>query len=209
MVQLGFLRSSGDGDKLQPGLPVLGLGYSVLAGHPISELARPYMQEISDRHQGAVSLGARDGLSMVYLQRCQGSLVVLPGLRVGSRVPLAYSATGWAYIAGLPPAERKALLAQIRKAEGKAFKATAPRLDAAIAAFEANGVIINEGSLHQEVNAVAVPVRKEDGSVALTVSSGGISAIFHRAKLDVIGEELKALAARLTPILAQPLSHGL
>jgi DNA-binding IclR family transcriptional regulator len=57
--------------------------------------------------------------------------------------------------------------------------------------------------LHQEINAVAVPVRREDGSVALTLSSGGIGAIFHRAKLDMIGEELKALAARLTPILTQ------
>jgi DNA-binding IclR family transcriptional regulator len=203
MVQLGFLRSSGNGDKLQPGLPVLGLGYAVLAGHPISELARPYMQEIADRHQGAVSLGARDGLTMMYLQRCQGSLIVLPGLRVGSRVPLAYSATGWAYIAGLRPAERKTLLADIRKSEGKAFKDTATRLDAALAAFEANGVIINEGSLHPEVNAVAVPVLAEDGSVCLTLSSGGISAIFHRAKLDVIGQELKALAAQLTPVLAR------
>ena len=63
-----------------PGLPVLGLGYAVLAGHPISELARPYMQEIADRHQGAVSLGVRDGLSMMYLQRCQGTLIVLHGL---------------------------------------------------------------------------------------------------------------------------------
>ena len=203
MVQLGFLRSSGDGDKLQPGLPVLGLGYAVLAGHPISELARPSMQEIADRHQGAVSLGVRDGLSMIYLQRCQGSLVVLPGLRVGSRVPLAYSATGWAYIAGLPPSERKALLVDIRKAEGKTFKETAARLETALAAFEANGFIVNEGSLHPEINAVAVPVRTEDGSVALTLSSGGIGAIFHREKLDLIGAELKALAVQLTPVLSR------
>jgi DNA-binding IclR family transcriptional regulator len=203
MVQLGFLRNSGDGDKLQPGLPVLGLGYAVLSGHPISELARPYMQEIADRHQGAVSLGARDGLSMIYLQRCQGPLIVLPGLRVGSRVPLAYSATGWAYIAGLPPSERKVLLADIRKAEGKAFSETAPRLESALAAFEAKGFIINEGSLHDEINAVAVPVRAEDGSVTLTLSSGGISAIFNKAKLDTIGEELKALAAQLTPVISR------
>ena len=203
MVQLGFLRSSGNGDKLQPGLPVLGLGYAVLAGHPISELARPYMQEIADRHQGAVSLGARDGLSMIYLQRCQGSLVVLPGLRVGSRVPLAYSATGWAYLAGLSLSERKALLADIRKADGKAFKDTAARLDAALAAFETNGFIINEGSLHPEINAVAVPVLAQDGSVAFTLSAGGISVIFQRAKLDIIGRELKALAAQLTPMLSR------
>jgi DNA-binding IclR family transcriptional regulator len=203
MVQLGFLRSAGDGEKLQPGLPVLGLGYAVLAGHPIGELARPYMQEIADRHQGAVSLGAPDGLSMIYLQRCQGSLIVLPGLRVGSRVPLAYSATGWAYIAGLPASGRRALLAEIRKAEGKAFKAVAERLDLALATFDQTGFIINEGSLHKEINAVAVPVRAEDGSVSLTLSSGGISAIFQRTKLDTIGEELKALAAQLGPVLSR------
>jgi DNA-binding IclR family transcriptional regulator len=203
LVQLGFLRNSGDGDKLQPALPVLGLGYAVLAGHPISELARPYMQEIADRHQGAVSLGVRDGLSMMYLQRCQGTLIVLPGLRVGSRVPLAYSATGWAYIAGLPPSERKALLDDIRNVEGKAFNKTWARLKSALAAFEASGFIVNEGSLHEEINAVAVPVRSETGSVELTLSSGGISAIFNKTKLDTIGQELKALAGQLTPIISR------
>jgi DNA-binding IclR family transcriptional regulator len=149
-----------------------------------------------------VSLGARDGLSMIYLQRCQGPLIVLPGLRIGSRVPLAYSATGWAYIASLPASERKALLADVRKAEGKRFSETAARLDSALAAFEAKGFIINEGSLHDEINAVAVPVQAEDGSVTLTLSSGGISAIFNKAKLDMIGEELKALAGQLTPVIS-------
>ncbi|HEX2726672.1 MAG TPA: hypothetical protein VHN20_12705, partial [Beijerinckiaceae bacterium] len=64
-------------------------------------------------------------------------------------------------------------------------------------------LIINEGSLHPEINAVAVPVVAEDGSVALTLSSGGIGAIFHRAKLDVIGQELKGLAAQLVPVLSR------
>ena len=111
MTELGFLVQAPDQDRLRLGLPVLTLGYAVLASQRIGETAKPYMEAIAKRHHGAVSLGVRDGLNMVYLQRCQGSSIILADLSVGSRVPLAYSATGWAYLVAIPERDRKLLLA--------------------------------------------------------------------------------------------------
>src|SRR5262245_65156639 len=73
MTELGFLVQAPDKDRLRLGLPVLTLGYAVLARQRIGETARPYMEAIARRYQGAVSLGVRDGLSMLYLERCRGS----------------------------------------------------------------------------------------------------------------------------------------
>ena len=85
LIQLGFLVVLPGRQTMRPGIPLLGLGHAVLAGLPIGDLALPDMQSIASRYEGAVSLGARDGLSMIYLQRCQGSAIILADLRVGSR----------------------------------------------------------------------------------------------------------------------------
>jgi DNA-binding IclR family transcriptional regulator len=197
MTELGFLVQAPDQDRLRLGLPVLTLGYAVLASQRIGETAKPYMEAIAKRYQGAVSLGARDGLNMVYLQRCQGSSIILADLSVGSRVPLAYSATGWAYLVAIPERDRKLLLAEVRAKDRQKWTATEPSFEASLREFKKSGYVVNIGSLHPQVNAVAVPVPAQDGSVLLTISSGGINSVFTSKVLHEVGAELKSLAEKL------------
>jgi DNA-binding IclR family transcriptional regulator len=204
LLQEGYLVQDDRSDKLRPGIPVLGLGYAAIAGMPVAQLARAEMQAIASRYQGAVSLGMRDGTSMVYLQRCQGSSIILRDLDVGSRVPLASSVTGWAYMAGLEEAQREALFEELSKLEEQRWPELLPKIRQALRDFTHTGYVVNKGSLHEQINAVAVPVRSEDGSVLLSLSSGGISQLFDDAKLTKVGAELKQLAARLVPAVTAP-----
>lgn len=204
LMKEGYLAQSDRGDKLRPGIPVLSLGYAAIAGTPIAELARSDMQALAVRHQGAVALGMRDGLNMVYLQRCQGSSIVMRDLAVGSRVPLAYSVTGWAYIAGRTEEERETLFEELSRAERQRWPQVLPKLRQALLDFAATGYVVNKGELHEQINAVAVPVLSEDGSLLLSLSAGGISQLFDDAKLMEVGLELKQFAARLAPALIAP-----
>jgi DNA-binding IclR family transcriptional regulator len=201
LMQEGYLVQADRGDKLRPGIPVLSLGYAAIASTPIAELARADMQAIAVRHQGAVSLGMRDGINMVYLQRCQGSSIVLRDLELGSRVPLASSVTGWAYMAALPATQREALFEELSRVEAQRWPDLLPKIRHAMSEYARTGYIINKGSLHEQINAVAVPIASEDGSILLSLSSGGISQLFDDAKLMDVGAELKQLAARLGPAL--------
>jgi DNA-binding IclR family transcriptional regulator len=197
MTKLGFLVQTPDQDRLRLGLPVLTLGYAVLVSQRIGETAKPYMETIAKRYHGAVSLGVRDGLSMVYLQRCQGSSIILADLSVGSRVPLAYSATGWAYLAAVSEKERKQLLSEIRASDRQKWAAIEPLFETSLKDFRKTGYVVNLGSLHPQINAVAVPVKSQDGSSLLTISSGGISSVFTNKVLIEVGAELKTLADKL------------
>ena len=207
LMELGYLVATPGRQTMRPGIPLLGLGQAVLHSQPIAEIALPHMQAIASRHEGAVSLGARDGLNMIYLQRCQGSAIVLADLRIGSHVPLATSATGWAYIAGLDKAQRKMLLAELRAERGGTWSALKARLQDALRGYAETGYIVNlgstTGSLHAYINSVAVPVRSPDGATLLSLSSGGISQVFLPEKLAEIGRELKSLAAKLAPLLGE------
>jgi DNA-binding IclR family transcriptional regulator len=203
LLQLGYLVSIPGRQTLRPGIPLLGLGYAVLATQPIAEIALPAMQALAVRYEGAVSLGARDGLSMIYLQRCQGSSIVFTELQVGSRVPLATSATGWAYIAGLEAGARKELIGELKAQAGSDWPKTEKSLIAALKTFEKTGYVVNRGVLHKRINSVAVPIRSEDGGVLLALSAGGIVDVFTADVLAEIGEELMKFAERLAPALAR------
>ena len=201
LIQLGYLVSVPTRQTLRPGIPLLGLGYAVLASQPIAEIALPAMQSIAVRYEGAVSLGARDGLSMIYLQRCQGSSIVFTELQVGSRVPVATSATGWAYIAGLSATERAKLLAELKATGSPEWPKVEQSLQKALKNFAKTGYVTNHGVLHRRINSVAVPLRAPDGSELLALSAGGIVDVFTDKKLSDVGEELKTLAESLRPAL--------
>jgi DNA-binding IclR family transcriptional regulator len=197
LIEEGYLVQSDRKDKLRPGIPVLSLGYAALAATPIAELARSDMQEVATRHQGAVSLGMRDGDGMIYLQRCQGAQIILKNMGPGSRVPVLTSATGWAYIAGLGEVERSILFKELRSSDPKAFEKFIPQIKEALKGYAETGYVINLGIFHAQINSIAVPIASQDGSVLLSLSSGGIRETFTPKKLKVVGADLKKLAVQL------------
>ncbi len=200
MIELGFLTPVQGSDKLRLGTPILGLGYAVLAGNPVSEIARPHMEAIANKYQGSVSLAERDGLEMIFLQRCKGRSVVLD-FNIGSRVPIGFSASGWGYIAAVAPDERLRIFRELRTTSASQWRSVKPKLDFALLAYERSGYIISKGISHSMVNAVAVPVTSSSKAVRLILSSGGINSIFDDARLKLVGEDLKALADTLRPSL--------
>ena len=204
LIEEGYLVQLERKDKLRPGIPVLSLGYSAIATTPLAELARNDMQTLADRYHGAVSLGSRDGNSMVYLQRCQGSEIILRDMGVGSRVPVLTSVTGWAWLAGLSPEQRKQAFSDLKREDARRYKEMHPRIIQALEGYESIGYIISKASLHPQINAVGVPVISADGRTVLSLSSGGINQLFDDAKLKVIGTELKKLAVQFgTALTAQ------
>jgi DNA-binding IclR family transcriptional regulator len=198
MLEMGVLVAL-PGDKLRPGLPALRLGHSVLAGLGIAELARPHMQAIADRFGGACGLGARDGLDMVFLQRCESDSRLLLNLRVGSRVPIATSALGWAYLAGQDAARRARIVAELRAKDGERWAEAQKPFEKALAdAAAQGGCILNIGVFHKGYNTASVPVRAPDGGVAYALNCGSVAATLPPAKLRAeVAPRLVALARLL------------
>lgn len=202
LLELGYLVSDPDRSRMRLGLAVLELGYSVLSALPIETLAITEMEAIARRYEGAVSLGAPDDLEMVYIQRCQGSAIIYANLRIGSRVPMATSGTGWAYLAALPPAVQEKYFNVLRTRQKELWQKVAKPLKDALAEFETKGFVTNLGHMHPRINSVAVPIKSPDGATVLSLSCGGISDVFSPDVIPQIGEDLKVLAEQLGPSLA-------
>jgi DNA-binding IclR family transcriptional regulator len=201
MMKLGYLAADGE-ERMRPALPALRLGYTLLSNMTIGELARPHLQELAEEIGGAAGLAVRDGSEMRFVERCESESQLLMSLRIGSRVPIATSALGWAYLAGLPHDQREALIKAV-KPNQQIWKNAEASLRPALKAFERDGFIMNDGVHHPGYVSVAAPVIGRNGLPVFVVNCGSaISAGKAVALKTKIGPRLRALRVLLESVVA-------
>lgn len=188
----GYLMPAPGGDRFQLSPSVLNLGHSALASIPIAEIAKPTMQVLADRFVAGCSLGMRDGLHMILVQRCQGNATLVLNWQVGSRLPIAESAIGTAYIAALDEAERRTLLDELKASDQARWPAREKTIQAMLQEYRQYGYIANCGGFHSQINTVALGFRTGDRTqYALTCGAPA-------DRLD-----LPAMRAEVAPALQQ------
>ena len=114
LTRLGYLHYVEPLAKYRLGTAVLALGTSMLAKLDVRNIARPLMEELATFSNAHLGLGARDRLSMVYLECFRGQAAVSLTLDVGSRISISTSALGKAFLAACTEEERAPILGEIR-----------------------------------------------------------------------------------------------
>jgi DNA-binding IclR family transcriptional regulator len=199
LTVLGYLHHSKRFSQYSLGPAVLSLGYSMLGNLDILKSARPLMQELADNVEASVSLAARDGLHMVYLENCvaRANMITLR-IDVGARTRIANTAMGRALLCGLPDEDRADLITQIRqsipKGEWQQIKAG---IDQGIIDYQEKGFCFSLGDWRENVNSIAVPLIQADSSV-LAINCGGPAWQLSAEKLEnEIGPRLVEISRSL------------
>ena len=199
LTRLGYLVYVEESAKYSLGTATLSLGSAMLARLDIRKLAHAHMQELADFSQAMVSLGARDRLSMTYIDVVRGPAAVTLSLDLGSRIQIATSAMGRAYLTAVPEAERTDILERVRElaAEGRW-----PDLHAGVARaledIRKIGVCCSFGEWQKDVNAIAVPVRPGGGLPPMAINCGAPAYIVSKDYLlEKVRPRLIALAKEL------------
>lgn len=197
--ELGYLVDHGRSGAFALGPGVLALGYAMLNGLEIRERARPLMARLAQDASASVALGARDRLSVVYLECCRGDATVTLSLAVGSRIALATSAMGRAILAALPEGERDYLLRAIRERDPDAFPAIESGVRRAVADVAERGFCASFGEWKPDVNAVAAPVWSAGANRLYAINCGGPSYLVGEDGLTRIhGPRLAQIARSLS-----------
>lgn len=191
----GYLTASSLNGKLRIGAGVLGLGYAAVAMLDVGELALHEMQRLALDFHVACSLAAPDRTDMLIVQRAQddNSMLVV-NLHVGSKLPMATSSVGWAYLANAPKQVRAALLRELEKRYGREWPELRKRIETAIEACHRRGYALNSRIYHRDINAIAVPIASDDGSQVYALNCGGPAATITVKKLE------KEIAPRLIEV---------
>lgn len=189
LLKLGYLIYSEDTGRYRMGVPVLGLGYACLGGMRIRETAQPHMQRLADECGDGVlvALGGRDDMTMTYIACARASAgIVSLQLNVGSRISLARSAMGRAYIAACEPHEREQILQRVHeRTPAEHLPEILAGIEEAIEQVKERGFYSNIGRWQPDVNSVAVPYRSMHGDAPLMVFNlGGPAYILSQNRLE-------------------------
>jgi DNA-binding IclR family transcriptional regulator len=194
LTRLGYLRHSRAHEQYALGTAVLSLGYTLLAQLDVRRVARPLMQSLAEHAGVSVNLGVRDRLGMVYLDTYRSAAASAVQLEAGSRLPLAVTSMGRAYLCGLPEPERRALLEELRLEAGKGWPEVKRGIDRALRDHQRHGLCFSLGDWRPEVHAVAVPLVPAGEGELLVFSASGAAFQVGREKLErEIGPRLKNL----------------
>lgn len=187
LASLGYVRQAPGTEKYTLGARVITLAQSFLSSLDVRATARPHMLRLAEEIGGWSYLATRNGLEMVLIETCRSpSAVLLSRLVVGSRIPMANSALGRAYLSGLPPRDRSAIIEQIRRESGEHWPKLRSGLRIALREGEAKGYCLSAGEWHRDVHSVAVPLPLPGGEM-MALNCGGPAFAFspHRLRTEV------------------------
>lgn len=197
LTTLGYLAQE-SGGRYMLGTATLGLGSAMLARLDIRQLARPMMQDLAEFSGTTVSIAMRDRLSMIYVEVCRSSAALALALQVGSRMPLATSAIGRAYLARASEQERKDILSRSLELDETAFDTMRAGLDQGLRDYEQYGCTTSFGDWQKDVNGIAVGFMPIGGSQLMSINCGGpSSSVSKEFLLEQVRPRLIEIARRL------------
>lgn len=152
---------------------VLELGYGYLASLPITDIALPYMEELSRSVLESCSMSVLDGSDIVYVQRVPVRKVVAITLAVGARLPAHCTSMGRVLLAGL---DREALARWLQDVQPRArtrFTLTdTDALKQELQRVRTQGYAYVEQEFEEGLCSVAVPLHDRRGRVVAALNLG-------------------------------------
>ena len=202
LTKLGYLTPVPRFEKYQLAPSAMALGYAALANLGVRHLSEPYREDMMRQTGGAVAVGGRDRHSMIYFGQSRNGLALGVQLDVGSRVPIATTAMGRAYIWALPPDERAALLRELREHYGSRWPKMRDGIERSGETVAKYGFTMSTGDWQDDVAAVGVGLTLNDGTGPYAFNCGAPAFRFTEDRLlNDIGPRLVAMVRNIEQVL--------
>lgn len=203
LTELGYLRHLKGEGKFEPTEAILALGYAVVSNMPVRQVVRDPMLRLAMGHDVTVALAARDRSSMIIVDAFNASSLSSLHLEVGSRVPIATTAVGRAFLAGLEEGERAFFLELLKSKIGEEqWRELQPRIEDAIEQVRLRGYCYVEDEWCHGMRAVGAPLISTSGQSLKAALCGAPSFVVTREKLEgELGPQLAHMCRQLSPLL--------
>ncbi len=202
LTKLGYLTPVPRFEKYQLTPSAMALGYAALANLGVRHLSEPYREDVMRATGGAVAVGGRDRLSMIDFGQSRNGLTLGVQLDVGSRIPIATTAMGRAYIWALPDDERTALLRELRDHYGSRWPKMRDGIERSGELVAKRGFAISAGEWQDDVHAVGVALQLNDGTGPYAFNCGAPAFRFTEDRLlNDIGPRLVAMVRNIEQAL--------
>ncbi|MCY1512783.1 HTH-type transcriptional regulator TsaQ1/TsaQ2 [compost metagenome] len=198
LVAAGYLRQSQDSERFSLGPVLLDMSSRYLRNFDLRALARPHLSNLAELSGASIHMAVRDDLDMLVIDSLRPrSALISSRIDVGSRMSIATSASGRAYIGALPGPEQSALLEQIRLETGENWHAIEPRLIASLEEHARLGYCTSFGEWNPQIHALGFALEGPRGE-RYGVSCGGPAYLLPReAMLSRVAPRMLEIAQRI------------
>lgn len=204
LTKLGYLIHVEESGRYRLGTACLALGSALLTRLDVRKIARPLMQELANLTGASVSLGVRDKLSMIYIENCRSSAALTLTLDVGSRMPVATSAMGRAWLALVGESERQAVMEQVHELDDLAWPQVKQGIVKALDDYRTLGVTCSFGDWNKEVNGISRAFDPGNGLPLMAINVGGSS---YNLLPDYLLDEVRPRLIEMVRQIEEALPH--
>ena len=172
LQDLGYVRAAGSGFALTP--RVLDLGVAYVRSMSLWDVARPYMEQLSERTNESCSIAQLDGSDVVYVARVSVPKIVGLAVQIGTRFPALQTSLGKILLAPLTSDDVDRVLAEpTRSGLTPRWQPGKAERDAELQEVRARGWALTDEQLTRGIRSVAAPLRDGQGRVfaALNVNT--------------------------------------
>lgn len=203
LEELGYVRAEGKRFALTP--HVLALGNAYLSSVSLTEVAQPFMAELTKVTGQTCSLAALDGQEAMTLARIPTRRVLSVTLTTGSRLPAYATSMGRVLLAGLPEGELDAFIDNVEFAPLTPYTTTDPvRFREIVAEVREHGYALVDQELEEGVRSFSAPVRDHTGRVIASLS---MSCATVHSSLDTIREQYLPEVVKSARDISERLGH--
>jgi DNA-binding IclR family transcriptional regulator len=179
LAHLGFVTFDAAAKTYALGPQVLRLGYGLLAGRDLVEVATPHLLRLRDRTGWSAHLGELLGRDVVYLSRVATRRQISSTVHVGAQLAARSTSMGRVLLSHLPEAVVRELY-QDETADG--FDLTA--LIEQLARDREQGAVVQNASFEPWIASVAAPVCDVTGAVVAAINISAVALLTDDAELN-------------------------
>jgi DNA-binding IclR family transcriptional regulator len=202
LTRTGHLHYVDDVGKYRLGAALIALGSTALGGLDVRRIARPALRELANFSTVSAGLGIREGLSMCYVECSRGQAAISLNNDVGTRLPIASTSMGRAYLAVCAPQERAAIYHELEGLDFVAWSKLRERLDRSLIEYREIGCSTSFGDWQDPVSAIAVGFQPGGGLPPMAINCGGPTVITSPSfLLDEVRPRLIELARGLDGVM--------
>ncbi|WJY21757.1 IclR family transcriptional regulator [Fontisubflavum oceani] len=175
LTELGYLVYSAETEKYRLGPGVLAFAQAFGNGTGITELAKGPLQQLADDTRGTVAIGQADRHEMVYIALHRSVSRIMLRQDIGSRIPMATTAMGQAYLHALPAPRRKVRVEKLAEFMGDERQKFLEIHERTGEELRTRGFCVVAGVWEHEINGAATAFKLDDGRSVLAMNIGGPS----------------------------------
>lgn len=177
------------------GVATLGMAHGYISSDPLSNRARPHLQQLADTTKLTSSLYVRSGDERILAVRVDGAHPLRYQLPLGRRLALHLGA-GKPILANLPGAEVARLLDALGETEtAGGRRVSADGLETELADIRRTGFHVSVAERDIAVASISVPVFSSTGEVIASLSTSGPVESTDAERLPEWAPELRRAAA--------------